>query len=353
MSVGEAVLGWDVGGAHLKAVLVDGDGAAKFALELPCPLWQGMAHLDHAIAETLGHITESPAAHAVTMTGELADCFADRAVGIFAIVDALSAHVPSGQLHLFAGRKGFVPVPAAADAAAEIASANWLATATYVATVRDDALLVDVGSTTADLVPVAGGDVRAIGHDDFTRLAADELVYTGVTRTPLMSVAARAPIEGREVGLMAEHFATTADVYRLTGELPERADLHPSADGGPKTIEGSARRMARMVGRDAASAPIEVWTELAAFFADAQLERLVAAATRVTARSDLAAHAAVVGAGVGSFLARKLALRLGRSYVDFAALAPLAGARAEDVMAGAPAFAVAHLLGTTLSGARR
>jgi probable H4MPT-linked C1 transfer pathway protein len=312
-----------------------------------------LAHLDHAIAETLGHITESPAAHAVTMTGELADCFTDRGTGIAALVRAMAAQVPSGQLHIFAGRRGFVPVSSMAAAAAEIASANWLATATYVATVRGDALLVDVGSTTADLVPVAGGDARAIGHDDFTRLAADELVYTGVTRTPLMSVAARAPIEGREVGLMAEHFATTADVYRLTGELPERADLHPSADGGPKTIEGSARRVARMVGRDAASAPIAVWTELAAFFADAQLARLVAAATRVTARSDLSAHAAVVGAGVGSFLACKLASRLGRPYVDFAALAPLAGARAEDVMAGAPAFAVARLLGTTLSGARR
>ena len=284
------------------------------------------------------------------MTGELADCFTDRGAGIAALVRAMAAQVPSRQLHVFAGRRGFVPVSSVAAAAAEIASANWLATAMYVATVRDEALLVDVGSTTADLVPVVGGEARTIGHDDFTRLAADELVYTGVTRTPLMSVAARAPFEGREVGLMAEHFATTADVYRLTDELPEHADLHPSADGGAKTVQGSARRVARMVGRDAASAPIEAWKGLAAFFADAQLERLVEAVTRVTTRSGLSAHAAVVGAGVGSFLARKLALRLGRPYVDFAALAPLAGARAEDVMACAPAFAVAHLLGTYASG---
>jgi (4-(4-[2-(gamma-L-glutamylamino)ethyl]phenoxymethyl)furan-2-yl)methanamine synthase len=348
----DAVLGWDLGGAHLKAVGVDGDGAATFALELACPLWQGVSHLDRAIDETLAGVTALPAVHAVTMTGELADCFSDRATGMAALVQAMAARVPSGQLHIFAGRLGFLPVSAVATAASQIASANWLATAMYVATVVDEALLVDVGSTTADLVPVAR-DARAIGDDDFTRLAADELVYTGVVRTPLMSVAARAPFEGREVGLMAEHFATTADVYRLTGELPERADLHPSADSGPKTIAGSARRVARMIGRDAASAPIGAWTELAAFFADAQLERLVAAATRVTSRGSLSAHAKVVGAGVGGFVARKLAARLGRPYVDFATLAPLAGASPEEVMAGAPAFAVAHLLCVSRRGAWR
>jgi probable H4MPT-linked C1 transfer pathway protein len=154
----------------------------------------------------------------------------------------------------------------------------------------------------------------------------------------------RASFEDRFVGLAAEHFATTADVYRLTGELPESADLHPSADGGPKTIEGSARRLARMVGRDAMSAPIDSWKHLARFFADRQLDRLVDAATRVLARSALSPDAQVVGAGAGAFLARKLAARLGHRYVDLASLMPLAGASPDAVMACAPAFAVARLL---------
>jgi probable H4MPT-linked C1 transfer pathway protein len=340
----EAVMGWDVGGAHLKSVLVDGDGVAAFALELPCPLWQGVSQLDRAVGETLGRITASPGAHAVTMTGEMADCFTDRAAGVVALVRAMSAHAAGAELHVFAGRRGFLPASAVAAAARDVASANWLATAMCVATVMRDALLVDIGSTTTDLVAIVGGVAHAIGDDDFTRLAADELVYTGVARTPLMSVASRAPFEGREVGLAAEHFATTADVHRLTGELPERADLYPSADGGPKTIEASARRLARMIGRDAASAPIAAWRQLARFFADLQLERLAAAATRVTAQSTPSAHAPVVGAGVGTFLACKLALRLGRPYFDFATLVRHSGARPEDVMACAPAFAVAHLL---------
>ncbi|MBL8527436.1 MAG: H4MPT-linked C1 transfer pathway protein [Burkholderiales bacterium] len=353
MPMRDAVLGWDVGGAHLKAVLIDVDGAARLALELPCPLWQGVSHLGRAIEEILSRIPVDPAAHAVTMTGELADCFTDRALGIAAIADALSARVPADRLHVFAGRRGFLPVSGLAAATAAIASANWLASAMYLATVIGEALLVDIGSTTTDLAPVAGGNVLVIGDDDFTRLAADELVYTGITRTPLMSVAERAPFEGRQVGLMAEHFATTADVHRLTGELAERADLHPSADRGPKTVEGSARRLARMVGRDAASAPIDAWRELARFFADRQLERLVAAAGRVAARGGLSAQAPVVGAGVGIFLARRLAARLDRSCVDFATLVRRVGAAADDLMACAPAFAVAHLLGTSRQGVRR
>lgn len=340
----ESVLGWDLGGAHLKAVLIDGDGAALLALELPCRLWDGIDHLEHAVEAALGRLPWAPAVHGITMTGELADCFPGRAAGVAAIASTLAAWVPADRLRFFAGRRGFVALSGVATAATEIASANWLATARYVATALDAALLVDVGSTTTDLVPVAGGDARAIGHDDFQRLAADELVYTGVSRTPLMALAARAPIDGQSVGLMAEHFATTADVYRLTGELPEGAELHPTADGGPKTIDASARRLARMVGRDLESAPLPTWQGLAAFFADRQLVRLLDAATRTVARGDLPPAAPVVGAGVGSFLARKLAARLGCGYIDLATLVPLAGASAEAVMACAPAFAVASLL---------
>lgn len=339
----EAVLGWDVGGAHLKAALVDAAGAAVLALELPCPLWQGVSHLERALDVTLARMPTLPAAHVVTMTGELADCFANRAAGVAAIVGAMRTRVPVTALHLFAGRAGFVAASAAAAAAAQIASANWLATAMYLATVARTALLVDVGSTTTDLAPVAGGQVCTAGHDDFTRLAADELVYTGVSRTPLMSLAPRVPFEGRQVALMAEHFATTADVYRLTGELAESGDLHPAADGGPKTREGSARRVARLIGRDAQSASLDAWTGLARFFAEAQLERLVDAGLRVIARAGLPPDATVVGAGTGTFLASKLAMRLHRPYLDFASFAPRSGAGAADVMACAPAFAVARL----------
>jgi probable H4MPT-linked C1 transfer pathway protein len=341
----DTILGWDLGGAHLKAVLLDAGGAAVSAVELPCPLWEGIGSLEPVVDAVLGRLPSAPRLHAVTMTGELADCFPNRAAGVSAIARALAAQVPAERTRFFAGRRGFVPAAGVAGAESDIASANWLATAHCVASSLAAALLVDIGSTTADLVPVAAGGVRASAHDDFERLAADELVYTGVVRTPLMALADRAPIEGRAVGVMAEHFATTADIYRITGDLSADADLHASADGGPKTVEASARRLARMVGRDAASAPFSTWKSLAEHFGERQLARLQEAATRVILQGDLPADAPLVGAGVGSFLARRLAARLGRGYIDFASQVPRNGATADAVMACAPAYAVARLLG--------
>ena len=111
----ESVLGWDLGGAQLKAVLIDGDGAALLALELPCRLWEGIDHLEHAVEAALGRLPWAPAVHGITMTGELADCFPDRAAGVAAIASTLAARVPADRLRFFAGRRGFVAVSGGRD----------------------------------------------------------------------------------------------------------------------------------------------------------------------------------------------------------------------------------------------
>ena len=94
-----------------------------------------------------------------------------------------------------------------------------------------------------------------------------ELVYTGLTRTPLMALTSRAPFAGRWTAVMNELFATTADVHRVLGALPEAADQHPAADGGEKSWDGSARRLARMIGADLADGRPADWQALAAWFA--------------------------------------------------------------------------------------
>ena len=60
-----------------------------------------------------------------------------------------------------------------------VAAANWAATARAVAMHHPDALLVDIGTTTTDLVPIVGGEVVAVGHTDPERLMSAELLYTG------------------------------------------------------------------------------------------------------------------------------------------------------------------------------
>ena len=334
------VVGWDVGGAHLKAAVLDTEGRAANALQLACPLWRGIEHLVQAMREAIAKLGCAEARHAVTMTGEVADCFLNRREGVEKIIGTISLLLPAPRIYSRDG--GFLSVEAACRVPFSVASANWHATARFVAEHCVEALVIDIGSTTSDITLVANGDVVSAGRDDYSRLANNELVYTGVVRTPLMSLAPLAVFRGSYVNVMAEHFATTADVYRLTGELDKDADQSETADRREKTLEASARRVARMVGCDLEDADLGEWRALSAYFAEEQLKRIVKACEDNLARHAVNAAVPVITAGAGAFLARKVASRLRRPSRDISSFA-VAG-DATVLSQAAPAFAVAWLL---------
>ncbi|HET9019963.1 MAG TPA: hydantoinase/oxoprolinase family protein, partial [Acetobacteraceae bacterium] len=334
-------IGWDVGGAHLKAARIEG-GRAVAALQLPCPLWQGLELLPAAIRTALDRLGPADR-HAATMTGELADVFASRAEGVAHIARVLADTVAPAEPLIWAGRAGFIAPRDAPGHAADVASANWLATATLAAQAVPAGLLADMGSTTTDLVPFAGGAPRPAGRTDAERMACGELVYTGLVRSFVFALADLVPFAGAWTPLACEYFATSADIYRLLGELPEEADQMPTADGREKTEAASRARLARMVGRDEAEAPAQAWRDLAAWLAEAQLRRIADAAMLVLSRTALPPDAPVIGAGCGRHVTRRLAERLGRPWRDFAGLEPLAGLAPAVADQCAPAVAVALL----------
>lgn len=337
---GSVLLGLDVGGAHLKAALLV-DGKPRAIGETSCRLWEGLDRLDAAFSDVLSDWPE-PDSVALTMTGELVDLFLDRSTGVLRLLDAVTARFPGRPLLVWS-TNGFLALEAAAATPLAVASANWRATATLLAQRVPAGILVDIGSTTTDLVPFAGGRVGARGHDDAERLAEGELVYQGVVRTPLMALADRVPFRGRIVGVMAEYFATTADMFRLLGRLEEDFDRHPAADGGPKTVEGSARRLLRMVGTDLGPASLEEARVLAGVFAETQLRRIADGLALVLSRGELPEDAPLVAAGCGSFLVGELARRAGRPAIDLASILGLEGERARWARVAAPALAVALL----------
>ena len=331
-----SVMGWDIGGAHLKAATLD-DARTLHSLQLlPCPLWQGLEHLTRALTQALAAQAAAPRAHAITMTGELCDLFCDRATGVAAIVHTVSAAVAPLTPQVYACDRGLV---VNAEPLA-VASMNWHAMARALAARVPDAMLIDIGSTTTDIGPIEEGQIRALGFDDRSRLATDELVYQGVARTPLMALTGRVPYRDAWQGMAAEHFATTADVYRLLDQLPADADLLPSADGRPKTPRDSAARLARMVGDDANEASLPALHDLAIHLRGAQLARLRSAVLRVRGNRR---PRVIVGAGVGRFLARELAGWLGLDYLDYAAALGIRGALSAQASDCAPALAVASL----------
>ncbi|HEX4596391.1 MAG TPA: hydantoinase/oxoprolinase family protein [Burkholderiaceae bacterium] len=340
-----AQVGWDIGGAHVKVAVVDPHGRVTAALQVPCALWRGLDQLESALEQALVRLPPlaAHARHAATMTGELADLFVDRDEGVQRIVATLQGRFGASHLRVFAGERGFLDPAHALKVPAGVASANWLATAQFIASRIGEALLVDIGSTTTDLVAIHDGRIGASGRTDFERLVSGELVYSGVVRTALMAIADAIEFEGLRVPLMAEQFATTADVYRLTAELDERCDQHPSADGAEKTPHASARRLARMIGRDAHERSLETWQTLAASFRVTQLERIRRAAQQVLLRAAVAPAGVLVAAGSGAFLVPELARALRRPAVAFARLVVSSLDDPTAIGVCAPAVAVATL----------
>jgi probable H4MPT-linked C1 transfer pathway protein len=344
------IIGWDLGGANIKSACFDGGRVASVA-QTPCPAMQDARKFDEAFGQALAAIPVPATIHAVTMTGELSDVFADRQEGVRYLSRMVGQALP--QVMIYAGRAGFVSAQDALNHVNDIASANWHATASLAAQRCSQGLLVDIGTTTADLIPFRNGMAASAGYTDAERLRSGELVYTGVVRTPVMAIAQEASVRGQKQRIAAERFATMADVYRLTGDLPEDADPYPAADQRGKSREESASRLARMLGMDASDAAISDWVALAQSFAAKQCVLLLDAASQALAVTNLPPEAPVIGAGCGRFLARQLALQLHRPYRDFADVIECAPDLRDMVARCAPAVAVAQLAGTPAKIARR
>ena len=163
----------------------------------------------------------------------------------------------------------------------DVAAANWVATALAVADVHPDALLIDVGSTTADIVPIVAGRVAATGHTDLERLLAGELVYTGVLRTNLAAIAPRVPVRGGWCPVSSEYFAISGDIQLVLGRLTEEAYDCPTPDGRPATVAFARERIARLVCADAEQLDADEIDAIAAYLGAEQVRQIEAAARRV------------------------------------------------------------------------
>ncbi len=342
-----AVVGWDIGGAHLKAARVE-NGRITAAIQVAAPLRLGLERLAHAFAEAKALIGQADC-QAVTMTGELADTFSSRAEGVARLTAAAVRELAQSRVMIYAGRAGFVAPADAAKHVTDIASANWFASASVVSRAIGSSLFMDMGSTTTDIVPIVNGAVAARGYTDAERLANGELVYTGLVRSFLMATANRVPFAGGWTGLIHENFASMADVHRILGSLPDGADQMESADSRAKTVAASQTRLARMVGRDVDDADASAWTALAQYFAEAQIRAITDGGMLVLSEGQLPANAPIVAAGIGAGLLQEVARRLSRDCIEFEALINITPGVRTKVSSVAPAAAVA-ILGSVVYG---
>ena len=339
-----ATLGWDIGGVNTKVARVSG-GTVLAVGSRPFELQHDPGALVHVLRELAAETGGSGAdTHAVTMTAELSQMFRTKRAGVQFVLDAVDAAFPGATIVVYAVDGRFLTVAEARNAPLLVAAANWAATARIVAQFLPDALLVDIGTTSTDIIPIVDGEVAALGWTDPDRLASGELVYTGAVRTPVEAVAASVWLEGREVGLSAEGFALSGDVHVWRGDLEPADYSAPTPDRRPASREFAGERLARAICADREMVNEAGVTAIADALATAQIERIAAAIGTVGARHPLL-HTAVV-TGLGAFLADRAARHAGLAVVS------LASALGDDAARCAPAASVALLLDRVALGSR-
>lgn len=299
-------IGLDIGGANIKAATASGRTWTR-----PFELWRQPERLADALAHVRAQF-DGIRVLAVTMTGELCDCFATKHEGVQHILAAVQRAFPLHRIGVWTTRGRFVQLEQAEAEPLTVAAANWLATATLAARMvpRTTGVLLDTGSTTTDVIPLANGQAVPLGLTDPERLATGELVYTGVKRTPLCALL------GDKVA--AEWFATTQDVYVRLGLLPEEPASSDTADRRPMTKVYAHARLSRMLCGDSEITPEET-THALAEEAYAKQRAMIVSALRQVAARMLLPPTTVILAGSGELLARA-------AWVDF-----IGGGRSEMV----------------------
>jgi hypothetical protein len=329
------ILGLDIGGANLKAATPD-----KRAAAVPFPLWKHPEKLPVALGELVAQFPDVNE-FAVTMTGELCDCFETKQEGVSAIVNAVLGVARSWPVRVWSTDGAFLDSNRAKERWENVAAANWHALATYVGGLnrQGTTLLVDVGSTTTDLIPILDGRPWPQGKTDTARLQNDELVYTGVKRTPLCALL--------PAGVTcAEFFATVHDAHVVLGNTPEDPIGTDTADGRPATKGFAHARIARMVGGDGTTVSEAETVRLASQAAEVQFGLLRGPLERLTRRligmqrESLGTRRIAVLSGSGEFLARRALEPVGGHYHDVISLCDRLGPAVAEC---APAFAVAVL----------
>ena len=201
-------------------------------------------------------------------------------------------------------------------------------------------MLIDIGSTTTDLIPLVDGLPMPTGRTDIERLQSGELVYCGVRRTPLCALTDCVPLGETTCAIAAELFATIFDVYLTLGDIPENAEDNGTANGKPATLAAAHDRLARSIGGDITEISALETRRIAEHIAATQLRRLCATAEKIAERLPGPCENVFVS-GSGTFLARRVAAHTSRlQNAIITSLPELFGPRVSDA---ACAFAVAKL----------
>ena len=308
------IAGIDIGGANLKFALIDAGLSSGVTSsygtnvestgEVSFPFWTD--HLN--LVATLNQIREpwpDVDGIAITMTAELADCFENKRQGVHFIVDAVQRAFPQTDCRFYTTTGELVDANLAKQHWALTAASNWHASAWHLFRQHKltDGFLIDIGSTTCDLIPVEAGSPVAPGQTDLDRLRNGQLIYAGVGRTAICSLIDSVQLADGKVAIARERFATVTDAMIWTDRLPPQPNNSNSADGRPLTRSACRARLCRMLCADDEGLQDDQVTAIAEQ-ANAALEKLIVASLRSVVDQHPKLAKTFCLAGSGQSLAR-------------------------------------------------
>ncbi len=331
----------------MKAACVtpdSGRGRQDRVASMPFEIWREK----HRLPEVLHTIFFSVAgdipaqAMAVTMTAELSDVFATKREGVLFILENVKSCFPQVETHILSVSGEFVPLLEAQARPLDFAAANWRASAQWISRKYPDCLLVDVGSTTTDILPILNGKVRVSGCTDMARLSSGELVFTGVLRTNLAAIVQSVPAGGRMCRVASEYFSVSGDVHLILGRLQPQDYSCSTPDGRPPSIDSARKRLARLVCADAEMLSTSEIDEMARYICSQQVRQIREGMEQVISRlPTLRSHPAIT-MGAGAFLAAEAARGLGLKILE------LENDWGQKESTTVPCLAAAHLLAELL-----
>ncbi len=347
-----SIVGWDIGAANVKAAGLrlgqDGSVLERIASR-PFEIWRDKNRLPEVLQEVFADVMpeEHPLAMGVTMTAELSDIFATKREGVLFVFEKVEEVFPGREIYAFSLSGDFIPLSEARRHPLDFAASNWLASAPWIADHFPDCLIVDVGSTTTDIIPILDGKVAASGRTDTERLSSGELVFTGALRTNLAAIVQLVPVAGKICRVASEYFAVSGDVHLILGNLKPGDYTCPTPDGRVPSVDSARGRLARLVCADTEMLSSEEIDELARHVHAKQILQICDGMEQVISRLPRLRGHPVIALGMGAFLGIKAAQSMGLNILEI----PHNWERKN--LAAAPGLAVAHLLAKHLETGRR
>lgn len=308
------IIGLDIGGANTDCTIIEIKNDEIVSMKNDreyFPMWKDSDRLQDALKK-LTRDDQDIDTVCVSMTAELADGYSSKKEGVLDISRQVM-NAFCGKQIFFVTFEGLKSYDELQNNPLSAAAANWIGTTEIIKYIEKDAIFMDMGSTTTDIIPIKNQKEIASGHSDLERLSTGELIYTGMLRTNLASIVHHVPVHQKNTRVSSELFSITADVHMILNNITPEEYTCPTPDGKKKDIVSCKRRLARLVCADLDTLEDDEIMKLARHVEQRQIDQIYDGLKEVAERTKIKT-VLITSVGHGN-LCEKAAKKLGLETV--------------------------------------